>query len=161
MENDRPKPIELRSEKVRSIIGQIPPALVRYGTIIIGLALASLFGVAALLPYNQVFSGTATVRELPAATSDSLQTTLLLSFDGKRPDVAAVAGAPIRLIAPDISVSGRVDSLSAERDTLGRQAARCRLPAAEMQSLAGTETDFTLVETSGSLLAAFLGRIAP
>ena len=35
------KPIELRSEKVRSIIGQIPPVLLRYGTVIIGVTLAT------------------------------------------------------------------------------------------------------------------------
>ena len=36
------KPIELRSEKVRNIIGQIPPVLLRYGTVIIGVTLAAL-----------------------------------------------------------------------------------------------------------------------
>ena len=45
--------IELRSEKVRNIIGKIPPVLIRYGTIIIGLALLTLFVVSAFIPYRE------------------------------------------------------------------------------------------------------------
>lgn len=36
---------ELRSEKVRSIVGQIPSSLVRYGITIIGIILICLFVV--------------------------------------------------------------------------------------------------------------------
>ena len=48
--------VELRSEKVRNIIGKIPSVLVRYGTVIIGLALLTLFVVSAFIPYRETVS---------------------------------------------------------------------------------------------------------
>lgn len=50
MEN---KDIELRSEQVRKIIGQIPPALIRSGISIIGIIVALLLAVAAFVPYPE------------------------------------------------------------------------------------------------------------
>lgn len=44
--------MELRSEKVRNIIGQVPPALLRYGISIIGLAICTLIGISAFIPYQ-------------------------------------------------------------------------------------------------------------
>lgn len=46
------KKIELRSEKVLKIIGQVPPGLLRYGTTVIGLALCMLVAAAAFIPYQ-------------------------------------------------------------------------------------------------------------
>lgn len=46
------KPIELRSEKVRNIIGQIPPVFLRYGIVIISLSLLMLVGISAFIPYQ-------------------------------------------------------------------------------------------------------------
>lgn len=50
------KPIELRSEKVRNIIGRMPPVLVRYGTVMIVGALLVLAGIAAFVPYQPKIS---------------------------------------------------------------------------------------------------------
>ncbi|WP_298646425.1 hypothetical protein [uncultured Proteiniphilum sp.] len=50
------KPIELRSEKVRNIIGRMPPVLVRYGTVMIVAALLVLAGIAAFVPYQPKIS---------------------------------------------------------------------------------------------------------
>lgn len=47
------KNIELRSEKVRSIIGKIPPLLLRLGMIIITLVLIVIFGLMYYIPYRQ------------------------------------------------------------------------------------------------------------
>ena len=44
--------IELRSEKVRNLIGQVPPLLVRDGSLIIGIALLVMVGVSAFIPYQ-------------------------------------------------------------------------------------------------------------
>jgi hypothetical protein len=49
---DRYRQPELRSAKVRKIIGQVPPALLRYGIMIIGGALLVLVGIAAFIPYQ-------------------------------------------------------------------------------------------------------------
>ncbi len=43
--------IELRSEKVRKLIGEIPPSLVRWGTVIIAIVFIALLAVVCLLPY--------------------------------------------------------------------------------------------------------------
>ena len=43
--------IELRSEKVRKLIGEIPPSLVRWGTVIIAIILIGLLMAVCLLPY--------------------------------------------------------------------------------------------------------------
>jgi hypothetical protein len=60
-EEKQERSFELRSEKVRSIVGQIPPSLVRYGITVIGIVLLCLLAVAYFLPYKQVYSGTAIV----------------------------------------------------------------------------------------------------
>ena len=43
--------IELRSEKVRNLLGEIPPALVRYGTVIIVAIFLMLLLIVCLMPY--------------------------------------------------------------------------------------------------------------
>ncbi|MDE6393542.1 MAG: hypothetical protein K2L59_09790 [Muribaculaceae bacterium] len=43
--------IELRSEKVRKLIGEIPPSLVRWGTVIIAIVFLALLAAVCLLPY--------------------------------------------------------------------------------------------------------------
>ena len=48
MENDGDR---MRSEKVRELLGEIPPALVRWGTIIIAVIFLALIAAVCLLPY--------------------------------------------------------------------------------------------------------------
>ncbi len=43
--------IELRSEKVRQLIGEIPPSLVRWGIAIIAIVFIALIAAVCLLPY--------------------------------------------------------------------------------------------------------------
>lgn len=43
--------IELRSEKVRNLLGEIPPALVRWGTVIIVTIFLALLLVVCFVPY--------------------------------------------------------------------------------------------------------------
>ena len=43
--------IELRSEKVRQLIGEIPPSLVRWGIAIITIVFIALIAAVCLLPY--------------------------------------------------------------------------------------------------------------
>ncbi len=84
---EQERSFELRSEKVRSIVGQIPPSLVRYGIAAIGEV--CLLAVAYFLPYKQVYSGTATIHKTattPVTPADSTNITILLKFENKRPD---------------------------------------------------------------------------
>ena len=54
MENNvnQDRNFELRSEKVRSIVGQIPTSIVRHGITVIGIVLAVSFLIAYFLPYK-------------------------------------------------------------------------------------------------------------
>lgn len=43
--------IELRSQKVRQLIGEIPPSLVRWGIAVIAVIFIALIAAVSLLPY--------------------------------------------------------------------------------------------------------------
>ncbi len=49
--NDTSTRIELRSEKVRKMIGEIPPALVRWGIAVVAAIFIALLLVLLLVPY--------------------------------------------------------------------------------------------------------------
>jgi len=79
---------ELRSEKVRSIVGQIPSSLIRYGTTTIGVVLSFLFTIAYFLPYKQIYSGTAVIHEVTSEQKvDTTEMTVLLKFGEKHPNI--------------------------------------------------------------------------
>ena len=148
---------ELRSEKVRSIVGQIPSVLVRYGITAIGVVLICLFAIAYFLPYKQVYSGTATIHEITIAPTDSTDITVLLRFENKRPDNAI--GQMLYLQSPYGIFAGQLRALSAVRDTLARQETLCRFKTTDIQPLENQTIDFQLVQSSGNLLQKLLGDI--
>ena len=51
MKNKTISEIELRSEKVRNLLGEIPPSLVRWGTMIIVAIFLILLLVVCVMPY--------------------------------------------------------------------------------------------------------------
>lgn len=149
---------ELRSEKVRSIVGQIPSSLVRYGIATIGVVLVCLLAVAYFLPYKQVYSGTATVHEVTTATpTDSTDIIILLRFENKRPD--NVTGQMLSLQSLDETFAGQIRILSSVRDTLERQEALCSFKGIEIKSVENQMVDFQIVRTSGNLLQKMLGGL--
>ena len=52
MKNKTISEIELRSEKVRNLLGEIPPSLVRWGTVIIVAIFLILLLVVCFMPYS-------------------------------------------------------------------------------------------------------------
>lgn len=149
---------ELRSEKVRSIVGQIPSSLVRYGIATIGVVLVCLLAVAYFLPYKQVYSGTATVHGVTTATpTDSTDIIILLRFENKRPD--NVTGQMLSLQSLDETFAGQIRRLSSVRDTLERQEALCSFKGIEIKSVENQMVDFQIVRTSGNLLQKMLGEL--
>ena len=72
-EKKQERSYELRSEKVRSIVGQIPSSLIRYDITAIGVMLLCLFVVSYFLPYKQVYSGTATINRITNTAADSVE----------------------------------------------------------------------------------------
>ena len=152
------KNFELRSEKVRSIVGQIPSSLVRYGITIIGIVLLFLFVIAYFLPYKQVYSGVATIREMKSESpADSVETTVLLKFETKRMNEAEAE--QIDLQTPKGSIEGSLMALSSVRDTLERQEARCRFRATDIHTMEHQTVDFRIVRSSGNLLRKILGDL--
>ena len=157
-EKKQERSFELRSEKVRSIVEQIPSSLVRYGITAIGAVLLCLLAVAYFLPYEQVYSGTATVHGPTTATpADSTDITILLKFENKRPD--NVNGQMIYLQSPYRTFAGQIRDLSPVRDTLERQKAICRFKVTEIKSVENQTVDFQIVSSSGNLLQKMLGDI--
>ena len=148
---------ELRSEKVRSIVGQIPSSLIRYGITAIGMVLLCLFAVAYYLPYKQVYSGTATIHKTTTTPVDSTNITILLKFENKRPD--KVNGQIICLQSPYGTFAGQIRELSPVRDTFERQKAICRFKVTEIKSVENQTVDFQIVSSSGNLLQKMLGDI--
>ena len=156
-ENKQERSFELRSEKVRSIVGQIPSALIRYGITAIGAVLLCLLAVAYFLPYKQVYSGTATIHKTATTPTDSTNITILLKFENKRPD--NTKGQMICLQSPNGTFAGQIRSLSYVRDTLERQEAICRFKVTEIKSVENQTVDFQITRTSGNLLQKMLGGI--
>ena len=93
-EKKQERSFELRSEKVRNIVGQIPSSLVRYGITVIGIVLICILTITYFIPYKQVYSGTATVHEINTDSYiDSTDIAVLLKFKNKQP--SNVGGQPI------------------------------------------------------------------
>lgn len=55
---DSRKEIELRSEKVRNIIGKIPPLILRIGIAVISLVIVLVLILAYFIPYPQYYNAT-------------------------------------------------------------------------------------------------------
>lgn len=148
--SDQNNRFELRSDKVRSIVGQMPSSLVRHDWKRVGL-----FVVAWFLPYRQVYSGTAVVSHSPEVSSDSTGLTVLLRFLDKRP--SSLSGQKLLLISPQGQLVGSIQSLSLTRDTLERQKCFCRFKSSELKKVECQTVDFQIVCSSGNLLQKMLG----
>lgn len=156
-EEKQERSFELRSEKVRSIVGQVPSSLTYYGITAIGIVLLCLFVMAYFLPYKQVYSGTAIIKEAPITTSDSTDINILLRFNNKQP--VNVNRQILYLQTSNGTSVGTIRKLSTVRDTLARQETLCRFKTTEIQPLQNQTVDFKLVVSSSSLLQKLLGNI--
>jgi hypothetical protein len=120
--------------------------------------LLCLLAVAYFLPYKQVYSGTATVhRATTVIPADSTNITILLKFENKHP--YNVNGQELNLQAVSGTFTGKIQSLSAIRDTLERQEALCRFKSADIKTVENQTVDFQIARTSGNLLQKMLGGI--
>ncbi|BDE82940.1 hypothetical protein [Porphyromonas somerae] len=140
---------ELRSEKVRSIVGQIPPALVRYGTIILFAVLLALFGIAYFMPYKQVYSGTITFYDTPS--------TAYINFSNDKALTRIEEPTPLIIHTEAHDYTIKLISIMNERDTLNRYTVSIE-EAQNISNLRNRTFDFTLVESSGNLLSRFLPK---
>lgn len=151
--------LELRSEKVRHIIGHIPSSLLRYGMFTIALALACLIIMACYFPYRKVYAGTAIVRECKGLiTQDSIDVPILLYFHNKRLNQASHQS--FSLVTERGEITGRLIQLSSSRDTMERQIAICRLALSDFQEFENQALDFRITLSSGSILSYLLGTFS-
>lgn len=159
-EKKQERSFELRSEKVRSIVGQIPSSLVRYGIMIVGVVLLCLLIVAYFLPYKQVYSGTAVVHSIvQEQKADSIETTLLLRFEMQRMKKTDIMSQPIYLQTEQGVMAGQLRQLSSIRDTLERQQALCIFLHSDLKQVENQTVDFRIVHSSSNLLQKILGRL--
>ncbi len=148
---------ELRSEKVRSIVGQIPSSLVRYGITIIGLVLFVIAMGAYFLPYKKVYTGIAFTNPISTCiASDSIDATIFLRFDGQR--LMDGRNQIIHFTNGTISTEGLLLNVSSIRDTLERQEAQVRFVGTEFLQIENQAVDFRIIQTSGNILSLVLGQ---
>ncbi len=144
------KDFELRSEKVRSVIGSVPGRLLRFGTLAITATLVLLFLLVWFLPYKRSYKGVGTLvgeQAIASSSPDSIELTLKIRFIGDRPH-CDLQRAALVLQQGDATYTGQLEALSALRDTLGRQTAQCRVTQDAYRRLLYYETDVTLIEQS-------------
>lgn len=149
---------ELRSEKVRSIVGQIPSSLVRHGITAISAVVVCLLTIAYLIPYKQVYTGTAVIRNLtPETQVDTSEVDILAKFNDKRPNTLTKSNR-LELQSGDYITCGSIVTLSTKRDTLGRQTATARFSQKEIIELNNCEVDFILTTEDGTILKQLMKR---
>ena len=147
---------ELRSEKTRSLVGEIPSALIRYGIIVIAITLLLLVGIATQFPYRKVYRGEATIYALRRdINTDSTRVAVKLRFAGEMP-VKMTVRNKIILTSQGLETAGRLIDLKAHRDTLGRQDAMLLL-AANPALTEYSMLSFNLTIEQGSILYQLLG----
>ncbi len=149
--------LELRSEKVRSIVGQMPSSLIKYGITIIGVVLICLFFITLFLPSNYVYSGVATVHSLNIdKQTDSTDITVWLKFENIR--LVKANSQLIYLQSIEDTFKGRLLWLSSIRDTLDRQEALCRFNSKEIMLQEHQTIDFIIIDSSGNIIQKMLGN---
>lgn len=154
MENAE-KSYELRSEKVRSIVGQIPPALTRYGISIIAVVLVILFSIAYFMPYKQVYSGTITFYNTTPPN-----TTAYITFTNNKALNHFNEEMTLILHSGEEDIKLKIQNFTFERDTLNRYPAviSSKLDELVTNKLKNHTFDFTIVEDTNSLLLHFLPK---
>ena len=142
------KCFELRSEKVRSIIGNVPSRLLRFGTFIITITLLLLFLLVWYLPYKRSYTGYCTLKEITHLTqnaNDSIEVLVHIRFTGERPRTE-LQHAVLEFQNGGERFTGRLLALSELRDTLGVQNAKASITSGTYQKLFGYETELLLIE---------------
>ena len=144
--------LELRSEKVRSIVGQIPPALTRYGITITGVVLLIFLGIAYYIPYKQVYSGTITFYEVTEPS-----TTAYITFANNKDLTYIDEPLPLIVHTEGHDCTIKLISIVNERDTLNRYPVSIE-DSQSITNLKNRTFDFTIVKSSESLLCHFLPK---
>lgn len=150
--------VELRSEKVRNIVGQIPPALIRYGTIIIIVALLVMLGVFASVPYRKIIAGTVVINNAQVPVNElvtfDVELKLLIETNELFPDKYQII-----LIAPNYTTEGIISHYHELRTSTGRHKAVLTINIKDVKPIQNSEIDFKLILQETSILKYFWNSI--
>jgi hypothetical protein len=142
------KSFELRSEKVRSIIGAVPSSLLRFGTLAITITLLLLFLLVWFLPYKRSYTALCCLQEVTIPithTCDSIDVLMRIRFTQERPHTK-LQFPVIEFQNGEERFRGKLLALSELRDTLGGQNAKARITYDTYQRLYGYEVEIILIE---------------
>lgn len=153
---ERKRDIALRSEKMTAIVGRIPPALLRYGTVAIVGALALLVVMASLLPYRRVYKGKLTFYEVHRG-----EVSVKMLFEGAQPPSPNGTNKPPRLSilrGDSVGCTAVLRSLAPTRDTLQRQWATIEMliDSTQAERFANQTCTFSLVDEQGNIAEKIL-----
>lgn len=148
----------LRSEKARSIIGEIPSSLVRYGLFAIAITFALALYIATNIPYRKVYKGTCFIERTQEGGLKPLEVSL--KFDSDRQGLGTITQAEHSLILSSYTrtYEATLQHLSHERDGQGRQKAVIEVEGLNIPK-GDVTLDFTLSVEKGSILSQILGRL--
>jgi|JTFP01.1.fsa_nt_gb hypothetical protein len=150
MENqDYKKEVELRSEKVRNIVGKVPPNLVRYGMITIILVIFVFLIIMDYLPYKQEFIGKAIVYEIPISTKDSVDVIVELAL----PDIDSyhlLINKKIQLSNEEFNYVGSLIKYSVQKETNGMNRSVLRIANKQLPKIKQSQFKYklTVIETT-------------
>ena len=160
-EKNTQKSFALRSEKVRHIVGQMPPVLLRYGTATIALTLLVMLAIAYYLPMKRTFQGEAAVLRVEMERNDSVTLQCLFRFGNQRPSAKEAVGAKVILHTNQESIEGVILSIDERLDTEGRQEVLCKLPTGNADMPVGQTVDFVLTYSSPGFLKQLVATVWP
>ena len=141
--------IELRSEKVRNIVGKIPPAVDRNGITVIGLVLMAIVVVSMLIPYKKTVSFG--VRFDPAQS----KTEGVATMEAKQAELLK-EGMPVSITVLGETVEGEVEAVS-EKRVNGKYNVRIRTSDIDEITI-GDELEARVVVAEKSWFEALMGR---
>lgn len=145
MTNTKEKSVELRSEKVRNIIGEIPPALTRHGTSIIALSVIILLSISTFFPYRKILAGIVRIKDIPQSASDT--TRLSVEFVIPQIKNENLKGTKIILYSEKQSIEGRVCNYDSTKNN-----AILSLPSSMCIFLENREVEFKIITSEVSIL---------
>ena len=160
-EKNTQKSFALRSEKVRHIVGQMPPVLLRYGTATIALTLLVMLAIAYYLPMKRTFQGEAAVLRMEMERNDSITLQCLFHFGNQRPSAKEAVGAKVILHTNQESIEGVILSIDERLDTEGLQEVLCKLPMGNADVPIGQTVNFVLTYSSPGFLKQLVATVWP
>ncbi len=150
---------ELRSEKVRHVIGQVPSTLIQYGVFSVVIALLVLFTISFFLPYKQVVNGVLVINEIKLVSVDSAWLSVEFKMPEERSSINPI-NCDVTLVTPEDSICGKVIKYDKLRTREGRNRAEVvLLKSGDVERLNVSEVDFSLTLRETTVFFYFISGL--